>query len=300
VKAATFIGLALVGCAVGRPTSEQRGDDAWHDARWADAVSAYRAAGSTPRVLAKLADASLQGGLLSESAEAWTRLGTESPDRSAEAAAGLARVAQAAENAGNSTALARALLGLRTLAPQWPLARLAAQLSDVNGLAAGDVAGVMPAILASSPSRDEVERWLVTLGRADQGRGSCEIAVPILEGALRTTTNTGLRDSATTTLAWCELGLGLTALAAAHPGEAERWLDRAAHREPDAPVARRALVGFGDARAAQGDTAAAKAAWEAVAAITPPDSLTQLALQRLQQAGPRSPGDTVTVRPESP
>ena len=170
MKAATFMGLALVGCAVGRPTNEQRGDDAWHDARWADAVAAYRAVGTNPRIVAKLADAALQGGLLTESADAWTQLGTEAPDRSAEAAAGLARVAQAAEKAGNSVALVHALLGLHAIAPQWPLARLASRLTDVNGLPAGDVAGVTPAILASSPGRAEVERWLVTLDRGSGPR----------------------------------------------------------------------------------------------------------------------------------
>jgi hypothetical protein len=294
------IASVVAGCSIGQGGREQLGDEAWHDARWADAVADYRAAGDSPRLLAKLADATLQGGLLTQSAEAWTRLGTDAPDRAAEAAAGLARVASAAEQAGNDAALAQAMAGLHRIAPGWPLQRVAARIGRVADLQPAAAADVIPALLSTSPGRAVAEPMLLALGRADRARGSCDVAVPILEGVLRTTTTAALRDSAATPLAWCELQLGLTALAAAHPGDAERWLDRAAQHDPNGAVARRARVAFGDALASEGDSAAARLAWQAVVtAPVPPDSLTQLAALRLQRP-PAVVGDSGTVRPEHP
>lgn len=292
---------ALAGCGFGRRGREQLGDEAWHDARWGDAVADYRAAGDSPRLTAKVADAALQGGLLGVSAQAWTKLGTEAPERAAEAAAGLARVASAAQEAGDDPAFAQAIAGLREIAPGWPLQRLAARLGRGRDLPPSAAADVIPALLSSVSGRAATEPLLLALGRADRARGLCDAAVPILEGVLRTTMNASLRDSATTTLSWCELGLGLAALAAHHPGDAERWLDRAAERDSNGVVGRRAMVGFGDARAIEGDTAAARLAWQAVAtAPVPPDSVTQSAVQRLQQSAPPKVPDSGTVRPEHP
>ena len=285
--------VAVTGCSLERPDRERLGDVAWHDARWAEAMADYQAAGDSPRLTAKFADAALQGGLLTESAQAWTRLGTDAPERAAEAAAGLARVADAAEHDGTQAALAQAIAGLHRVAPGWPLGRIGSRLSATGGLAPAQVADVIPAMLASTPGRDATEPLLLALGQADRARGACDLAVPILEGLLRRTVNAGLRDTATTALGWCELDLGLGALQAARSGEAERWLDRAAHREPQGAVSRRAQVGLGDARLLQGDTVAARLAWQALAATdVAPDSLSQFALVRLQ-------GLTATVRPDS-
>ena len=295
-----FVAAVAAGCSVAQSGREQLGDEAWHDARWADAVADYRAAGDSPRLLAKLADATLQGGLLTQSAEAWTRLGTDASDRAAEAAAGLARVASAAEQAGNDAALAQAIAGLRRIAPGWPLQRVAARMGRVADLPPAAAAEAIPALLSASPGRNVAELMLLALGRADRARGSCDVAVPVLEGVLRTTMNAELRDSATTPLAWCELQLGLAALASAHPGDAERWLDRAAQHDPNGAVARRARVAFGDALASEGDSTAARLTWQAVAtAPVPPDSLTQLAVLRLQRP-PAAVVDSGTVRPEHP
>jgi hypothetical protein len=283
---------AVSGCGWGRGGREQLGDEAWHDARWADAVADYRAAGDSPRLIAKLADASLEGRLWTVSAAAWTRLGIDAPDRVAEAAAGLARVAALAQDAGDDAGLAQAITGLRQIAPGWPLQRLGARLGGVGDLQPAAMADVIPVLLSSVSGREPTEPLLVMLGRADRARGDCNAAVPILEGVLRTTMNASLRDSATTTLGWCELGLGLSALAAQHPGDAERWLASAMRRDSAGAVGRRARLGYGDARAVEGDSAAARLAWQFVASGTPQDSLTQSAFQRLSQPAPPTAPDT--------
>ena len=300
MKAATFAVLLLAGCTLGRPDRERLGDEAWHEGRWVDAMVDYRAAGDSPRLTAKLADAALQGGSLSESAEAWTKLGTEEPDRAGEAAAGLVRVAERAGHDGKQGALAAAILGLRRVSPGWPVGRLASRLSPVAGMPPAQVADLVPALLAGSTGRAAAEPVLVTLGQADRSRGACDQAVPLLEGVLRRTINAGLRDSAAGTLGWCELTLGLAALQAQQPGDAERWLDRVVTRDPQGAVGRRALVGFGDARARQGDSVSARAAWRAAAAGVAPDSITQLALFRLAELAPALINDSALSRQVHP
>ena len=301
MKAARLLLLALAGCSWGTPDRERAGDVAWHEGRWADAVADYRAAGDSPRLTAKLADAALQGGSLAESATAWTKLGSDDPVRAGEAAAGLARIADLAEHDGKQGALVAAILGIRRVAPDWPVGRIAGRLGPVQGMPTGQLADIVPALLAASPGRTAADPLLFSLALADRTRGACDAAVPVLEGVMRRTTNTGLRDSVVTTLGWCELGLGLAALQAEHPGDAERWLDRAATRDPQGAVGRRAMIGVGDSRARQGDSVAARVAWRSVAtAGAAPDSLTQLALLRLAESTPVSTSDTNSLHPVRP
>ena len=128
---------AVAGCGWGQGGREQLGDEAWHDARWADAVADYRAAGDSPRLIAKLADAALKGGCGRCPPRPGPRLGTDAPDRVAEAAAGLARVAALAQEAGDDAGLAQAITGLRQIAPGWPLQRIGARLGGVGNLQTG-------------------------------------------------------------------------------------------------------------------------------------------------------------------
>jgi hypothetical protein len=298
VKPVPCLLLLLAGCGLGRPDRERLGDVAWHEARWNDAMVAYRAADDAPRVTAKLADAALQGGALAESAAAWTKLGPDAPDRAAEAAAGLARVADAADQQGMQGVIASAILGLRRIEPTWPVGRIAVRVEHIDTLSPAQQADLVPALLAAGPDRPAADRLLFMLARADQAGDACGAAVPILEGVIRRATEAGLRDSATHVSAVCELKLGLAAMQADHPGDAQRWLDRAAHRLPDSAVGRRALVGYGDALARQGDSTNARIAWRAVAmASAPPDSVTQLALVRLAALAPTVVGDSGFPQP---
>ena len=293
--------LLVVGCGWNSPDRERAGDVAWHAGRWTDAVADYRAAGDAPRLTAKVADAALQAGALAESAAAWTKLGTDEPERAGEAAAGLARLADLAERDGKQGALAAAILGIRRVAPGWPAGRLAGRLGPVAGMTDEDISAFTPALLAATPDRATADPLLFSLAQADRARGACDLAVPLLEGVLRRTANPSLRDSAGTNLGWCELGLGLAALQAERSADAERWLERAMQRDPMGAVGRRAMVGFGDARLRQGDSAAAKTAWRVVASPAgPPDTLTQLALVRLTQIAPVLGSDTTSLHPVRP
>lgn len=277
-------GLFLAGCVGSHHDPERLGDDAWHEGRWQDAVTRYQAAEQNPRVLAKLADASYQAGLYRQAAEAWTRVGTEDPDRAGEAAAELARIALTVERTPDQAALASAILGLRRVSPGWPLGRLALRLVRTGDLPPGDAAVILPAALAAAPARSVGDPLLLAMGVADRSRGGCADAVPALEGVLRRDGPAPLRDSATAVLADCELQIGLAALNGGRPEEAEPWLDRAARRDPNGAVGRRALVAFGDARWRQGDVMSATLAWQTVAsAPVPPDSISSLALLRLQR-----------------
>ncbi|HEY4321818.1 MAG TPA: hypothetical protein VGM77_11660 [Gemmatimonadales bacterium] len=293
--------LVAAGCAWGKPGKERMGDDAWHAGRWTEAVADYAAAGSSPTLLAKLADASLQAGDLTGSAKAWVQLATDAPQRAGEAAAGLARVADAAAEGGNQAALAAAVVGLRQVAPGWPLGRLAARLGVPVGLQPFEAGEIIPALLAASPPREQVDPMVLALARADRSLGACPLAVPMLDGVLRRSTDTVLRDSVSAVAATCELSLGLAALDGGHLGEAELWLNRATGRAPDTPIGRRAMVGFGTARLREGDSVTARSAWEAVATSpAPADTITQLALQHLQQLAPVMAGDSGILTPGRP
>ncbi|MGH7583019.1 MAG: tetratricopeptide repeat protein, partial [Gemmatimonadales bacterium] len=279
--------LALVACSSSGASHERAGDLAWHDGRWADAVAAYRAAGTTPRVAAKEADAAMQGGMLTTSARAWVALASLDSDRAGEAAAGLARVADQAQQRGDSAGLAEAVAGLRQVAPTWPVGRIVRVVSGLAALPARQVQVLVPAALAANPDPEGVAPLLLHLGNADRAVGDCGRAVPVFQDILRRSAGASVRDSAAVHLGWCELGLGLTALAASHPRDAENWFDRVIARDSASAMARRALIGMGDARAGEGDSLAARLAWQAVAvAAVVPDSLTQLAIARLQRIVP--------------
>jgi hypothetical protein len=289
--------VLLAACASGQPDAERLGDSAWHDGRWKEAVADYRTAGNSPRLVAKAADAALQGEMLTDAATEWTLLGTGTQTRAGEAAAGLVRVAEAANRDGNQQALGAALLGLRQVAPGWPLGRLAIQLAPGAELSATAVATILPAALAANTGHSLPEPVLAAIGQADRSRGACDAAAPVLEGVLRRGAFGGTRDSAAANLAWCDLTLGLAALGTAKAGEAELWFDRAIRENSDDAVGRRAMIGLGDARRGQGDLAAASAAWQSVASRQPADSLTQIALQRLTPPeAPAAYPDTTSLR----
>jgi hypothetical protein len=275
--------IVLTACRTAGSGSERLGDTAWHDGRWSEAVALYQAVEPSPRVTAKLADAAFLAGSLTVAADAWSRLARESPERAGEAASGLARTAVAAEREDNPGALVLAIAGLRRLGLGWPLGRLSLRLAHDPGPLDTLARSVIPAALAASPGRRAADSLLLVLGRAQRTAGDCRRAVPTLQSAARRGGDAGTRDSAAGELGLCELDLGLRALSDNLPAEAERWLDRAARGDPLGWVGRRAMVGLGDARFAQGDFPAAALAWQTVAAApVAQDSITVLALARLR------------------
>lgn len=278
--------LLLAACTSRRNDPERIGDTAWHDGRWHDAAASYHTAPASPRMLAKSADAAFLAGERLEAIAAWSELGRVAPERAGEAAAGLARVAQAAEASGDALVLARAVLALHRLAPDWPLGRLAFRLVAVPGISPEDLVELLPVALASVSARSTADSVLLSLGAAEHNRRECRPAVPVLEAVLRRSRVEPSREAATALLADCELTLGLAALNAEATGVAELWFDRAARRDPMGTIGRRALVGFGDARLRQGDPFSATLAWQEVASARgAADSITILALERLRILG---------------
>ena len=112
------------------------------------------------------------------------------------AGAGLARTAYAAERAGNQNALALSLLGLRHVAPGWPLGRLALRFGRVGALPGADAAEIIPAALAAVSRRNGVDPLLAAMGHAERSAGACDRAVPVLESVIRRTSGSELRDTA--------------------------------------------------------------------------------------------------------
>lgn len=275
--------MCLTACHSAGSDRERLGDAAWHDGRWNDAVGWYRTVAPSARVTAKLADAAFLADSLAVAAAAWTKLGVDDPQRAGEAASGLARTAVAAERDDNPPALVLAIAGLRRLAPGWPLGRLSLRLAHEPGPFDTLATSVLPAALAAGPGRGAADSLILALGRALRASGDCQRAVPTLEGAVRRGGNAGIGEDLVRELGACQLSLGLQALSKQLPTEAEPWFDRAARSDPLGQVGRRAMVGFGDARLAQGDMAAAALAWQGVAAApVSPDSITALALERLR------------------
>jgi hypothetical protein len=272
----------LVGCGGARNTPERLGDEAWHRGQWAVATAQYRLVGDAPRLLAKRADAALLGGELMGAATLYRQLGAADPTRTGEAAAGLVRVAEAAQRTGNVHALAASIAGIAEAAPGWPLGRLALRLPPDVRWDPALMGAIGPAGLASGGSGD---RWLLALGRSYRAANRCPEAIAALE-TLRRRDRGAAADTAGAELASCHLRVGLAALSAGRPGEADFWLGQAATADPLGASGRRALVALGDARLAKGDLAGANLLWQQVlTAPVSPDSITVMALERLRDPG---------------
>ncbi len=279
------VALLMVACGGSRTSPERLGDEAWHRSEWSLATAHYRNAPSSARVLAKRADASLLSGRLIQSARLFEELSTADPTRAGEAAAGLVRVAEAAERNGDQAALATALVGLRRVAPTWPLGRLALRLSPDSSWDAVTAATLAPAGIAGGGATD---KWLLVLGRAWQRTARCTDAIAAFE-TIRRRDRGPVADTALTLRGTCALSLGLDAMARGESGPAERWLNVAGESDVNGAIARRALVALGDLRMARGDLLAAFLTWQrVVTAPVPPDSITVLALDRLRAS--QTPG----------
>lgn len=276
-----LLALLQVGCGPG-PGPEQLADLAAADGRWGAAFEALAGAGSEPRILGKRAEAALQAGRLSTAADDWARLARFDSTRQGEAAVGLARVAAAAERQGDAPALSRAVVALRTVAPRWPVGRLALSLRVASGAPDADAPLLVPAILAAAPARDVADDALYALARSVEEREGCEAAVPLLGVVVRRAVEP-LTAHAVRALAGCRLALGLRALADGDTARATVALEASVDLDPAGVAGRRALLTLGDVHLGRGDLFGAQLAWQAVAtAPAEPDSITALALDRLQ------------------
>lgn len=280
-------------CTTAAADHERLGDRAYREGRFPDAVAEYRAAqksGGQTRVWAKLGGAALHERSLGVAIEAFSALESADPSRSAEAAAGLERVAHLAERGGAADLvhLAGAVRAIRTAAPGRPLGRFA--LAPTSGLPAQEALGALPAALASASAGRSVDSLLVAFGNAQRVTTACETATRTLQTVLRRTRDPGLRASASEGVSACALRLGLDALAGEQAEAAERWFEAAIAAVSATPTGWRAQIGLGDARLAQGDVLGAAIAYQTVvSAVGVPDSLAKLASRKLNTLGGGTP-----------
>jgi tetratricopeptide (TPR) repeat protein len=275
--------LVLASAACGRGMAEEAlGDAAAASGRWAEAYDAWQDAGDEPQLLAKRADAALNAGRLNAAAVEFLRLGRRDSARVGEAAAGLARTAQAAARANDALALAGAINGLSEIAPNWPMGRLALSLRLATFPASEDILRLAPAVLAAGPARDVADSALLAWARAQHEDGDC-LAASGLYGAVERRGEPPLVREAASGIAACGLAMGLAALGDEDVTAAQVAFETAIQRDPNGDSGRRALVGLGDVHLHTGDLFQAQIAWRTAASTGAlNDSITTLALDRLR------------------
>lgn len=273
--------MVLAACG-SHPDDELRGDLAAAEGRWADALEAYTRAGRDPQVMAKRANAALETGRAATAAVAWRTVAMGDSSRRAEAAVGLARAAGLAQRDGDMLALATAIRGLREVAPNWPVGRLALPLSLASFPATDDVLALAPALLSSAPTSDVADSAIDRWAAAWRTSGDCGRAAPLYL-ALASRVAGEAQHAALLSFAGCRLRQGLAAMEAGGFDSARAAFADAVNADPDGPAGRRALVGLGDVHLQAGDLFAAQLAWRTAAtAAAEPDSITDLALGRLR------------------
>lgn len=295
IRSILALGLLLLAGCSGRNNPEAVADRAASQGRWDDAYTALVQASQSTDVMGKLALAALESGRLRAAAVAYIRLGEADSTRRGVAASGLARTADLAGRNQEALALTTAILGLRELAPEWPVGRVAMPLRISAGAPTDEVLTLVPAILASSPTHDTRQATLLELARASEARGGCQAAAPIYE-SLAQEPDDSVAAPARSAGARCRLADGLRMLAAGDTLAARRSLDATVAIDPAGAAGRRALVALGDVYLSEGDPFAAQVAWRTAAATAQPDTITDLALERLKRM-PSSGGGTEPGRP---
>jgi tetratricopeptide (TPR) repeat protein len=252
---------------------ERRGDEAYGQSRFSDALGEYRLALANdpePRLWAKTGSAALRTGNLEVAADAYLRLAAEDPSRAEEAAEGLEAVARAAERSNDVKRLESAVIGLGMIAPNRSLGRYALAVVRRPGAEATNLVNILPAAIATAPDAETVDSLLAVYGAALYETSGCDQALPLYQAAVRRTKSSHLRGRA-------------------EDGVAELWFTAAIRVDSATPVGRRALVGYGDAQLRLGDTAAAASAYESVVAdLVQSDSTTQMARDRLEELRARA------------
>ena len=290
--AGMVVALAMLPACGKVGDHERRGDEAYGQGRFSEALGEYRivlANDPEPRVLAKAGAAALRTSNLEVAADAYLRLAAEDPTRAEEAAEGLEAVARAADRSSDGRRLETAVIGLGMIAPNRSLGRHALSVVRRPGAEATDLVAVLPAAIATAPDAETVDSLLTVYGTALHETAGCDQALPLYQAVVRRTKSMVLRRRAEGGVAACSVVLGLRAEAGGRPEEAERWFAAAIRVDSATPVGRRALVGYGDAVLRLGDTAAAATAYQAVVADpVQSDSTTHMARDRLEELRARA------------
>jgi len=282
--------LLLAGCSSAASDHEGLGDVAYGQARYGDAAAEYRAAlkrGRDGRLFAKLGLSALHAQDYREAGDAYRRLAAEDPSRRDEAANGLELVARAAERANDGVALRQAITALRTIAPTRLSGRYALGLVREGKLDPNETLVIIPAAIAAAPDAGSVDSLLTVYGAALQQTTACDAAARVYRAALRRSRDAKVRQRAGAGLAQCALQLGQEALTVQKPDQAASWFGEALAQDSTSVTGRRALLGLGDARLAEGDLLGAAIAYQRAIAAEgqPDDSTSQLARERLNRLG---------------
>ena len=291
--------MAVLGCRSGGD-AERRGDHAYGEAQYGDALKEYRSvlgARSEPRLWAKIAAAALHAGQLDQAAEAYLRLASEDPTRATEAAEGLETVARAAERRPNMAVLQKAVQGLQAIAPDRPPGRYALLLAQAPGLDNGELVAVLPAAIAAATDPKTVDSLLSLYGTALQATAGCGQALPQFRAILRRTQDSLLQTRMRARAADCAWTLGRRAESSKDYSNAALWFAEAARMDSTSATGRRALLAYGDNMARQGDTLAAALAFQAVVSGTEADSAGQVAKVKLAALERSSGGSPLTGQP---
>lgn len=240
-------------------------------------------------LLAKMGLASLHAGELAGAAEAYTRLAEADVAAGEEAADGLVRVARAAGESHDLTALRAAVAALRRLAPgRLPLALARSGtpgLSIEHEVGGAEVADIVLAAAASVRRARGMDSLLVLWGDLSADGGRCDVAALAFESVLRRVAPTAsVSRSARGGLARCALDAGRAALGVGALDSAVTAFARAvAIGTPDS-VVRMAWVLTGDAQWAAGDSLlAAEAYRKAMAGGEDTNPLVQRAREQLER-----------------
>jgi tetratricopeptide (TPR) repeat protein len=288
------------GCRSG-DDRERRGDRAYGQARYAQALAEYRAVlggRSEPRLWAKTAAAALHAGELQQAAEGYLRLASEDPTRATEAAEGLESVARAAERRADTAVLRKAVQGLQAIAPDRPPGRYALLLAQRPDLDNGDLVALLPGAIATAADPKSVDSLLALYGSALQATAGCGQALPQFRAILRRTQDTTIQARARARAADCAWTLGRRAEFSRDYGNAVLWFAEAARMDSTSPTGRRALLAYGDNQVRRGDILAAAIAFQAVVTGTEADSAGQVAKVKLAGLGSASSsGSPLTGQP---
>jgi tetratricopeptide (TPR) repeat protein len=295
-RAAAILLALLIACTRSAADHEELGDRAYAAGSFADALAEYqlgrRSNPGSAALLAKLAAAAMHADDYELAAESYRSLARRDRSRTEEAADGLDRVARAALQANDRTALASALTGLREIAPRRPLGRYVV-LAALDAADRGDTAeavALLPAAAASAVDVSRADSLLFVYGQTLVRMRDCGTAVRVFEGIIRRQRAPVVVESAREGLGLCALVEGQVALERGRPADAEGWFRRATAPGASPDVVRAAFLGLGDVRLAQGDVVAAMESYQqALAGGTPGDTISQRAQEKLNALGKAEP-----------
>lgn len=288
MKRTVWIGLLLVACGGSAADHERLGDNAYAAGEYGTALEEYRAAAGPKAdapLWARLGAAALKGDDLMEALEAYEHLAAKDETRVQEAARGLEQVARSADRSGNGAALQRAVDALRRLAPARVTPRYTMSLVKSGQLEPTAIAGLGPLALAAAGDAAATDQMLLQYGAALQATTACAEAADIYLTALRRVREGAVHARAVAGLGDCGLQLGQEALLVDRPEVAAQWFERVLAEDQTSVRARRALVGLGDARVAQGDLLGATLVYQDAMKASTTDSIAAMAAQRLARLG---------------